>query len=144
MGNITTSFRNKCFMASRPFAGKYLLPFYTCDQRSSTKPSKTMPFKAYGQLFTQAAPTAAVGQVNPYQLADDLKEMQEHSLATIGRLKEEELQADLEPTGFPHPIAKNKLEALDWNIKHTLWHCGQLALIKRVIDKQYEFNLSAK
>lgn len=100
-----------------------------------------MPLKFYGHLFTQAAPAAAVGQVTPNELVEDLKEIQDHSLAIIGELKEEELQADLEPTGFPHPIAKDKLEALDWNIKHTLWHCGQLALLKRVIDKRYEFDL---
>lgn len=105
---------------------------------------QTMPLKFYGQLFTKAAPAAAVGQVNPYQLAEDLKKMQEHSLAVVESLNEEQLQADLEPTGFPHPIAKNKIEALDWNIKHTLWHCGQLALLKRVVDGRYEFDLKVK
>jgi len=105
---------------------------------------QTMPLKLYGQLFTHATPAASVGQVNLYQLAEDLKEMQGHSLAMVGKLKEDMLQADLEPTGFPHPVAKNKLEALDWNIKHTLWHCGQLALLKRVIDKRYDFDLEVK
>lgn len=105
---------------------------------------QTMPLRFYSQLFTKAVPVAAIGEVNPNQLAQDLKMMQEHSLAIIEKLMEEELQADLEPSGFPHPIAKNKLEALDWNIKHTLWHCGQIALLKRVVDSRYEFDLKVK
>ncbi|UEG51365.1 hypothetical protein LLH06_10310 [Mucilaginibacter daejeonensis] len=105
---------------------------------------QSIPLKLYGQLFTQDAPATAVGQVNPYQLAEDLKKMQEHSLTIIKTINEEELLTELEPTGFVHPVANNKLGALDWNIKHTLWHCGQLALIKRVIDARYQFDLQLK
>ncbi|WP_216824389.1 hypothetical protein [Emticicia sp. TH156] len=37
--------------------------------------------------------------------------------------------------------SKTKFEALDWNIKHTLWHCRQIGLLKRVVDKRYDFGL---
>jgi len=103
-----------------------------------------IPLKLYGQLFTQAAPAESVGKVNPHQLFSHLIVMQEHSISIIAKINEEDLEADLESTGYPHPVAKTKLEALDWNIKHTLWHCGQIGLIKRVVDKRYEFGLQAK
>ncbi len=60
--------------------------------------------------------------------------VQQLSLETIGELLENELEQSLEKLQPPHPIAKTKYEALDWNIKHTMWHCGQLAMINRIIS----------
>jgi hypothetical protein len=59
-------------------------------------------------------------------------------------LTESDLESELEKTDTPHPIAKNKYEALDWNIKHTMWHCGQLGILKRIIDKRFDFGLHMK
>ncbi len=105
---------------------------------------QSIPVKLYGQLFTQAAPAAVVGKIIPQQLFSDLEAIQEHSLNSIVKIDEEELEAALETTGYPHPVARTKFEALDWNIKHTLWHCGQIAIIKRVVDQRYEFDLKVK
>lgn len=105
---------------------------------------QTIPLRLYGQLFTQAAPVESINKVNPKQLFSDLTAMQEHSLNSIAKIAEEELEAALEPTGYPHPVAKTRFEALDWNINHTFWHCGQIGLIKRVVDQRYEFGLKAK
>jgi len=104
---------------------------------------QTMPLRLYSQLFTQGSPSQAIDKVDPHQLYADLKTVQEKSLDIISKLKEDELEKVLEPTGYPHPVAKIKFEALDWNIKHTLWHCGQLGLLKRVVDQRYDFNLQA-
>ena len=80
-----------------------------------------MPLRLYGQLFTQAIPAESAGKVDLHQLFSYLTAMQQHSLDNIAKVNEEELEKDLEPTGYPHPVAKTKFEALDWNIKHTLW-----------------------
>jgi hypothetical protein len=65
--------------------------------------------------------------------------MQGRSLEIIKELAPENLHAALEPTRIPHPIAKTKFESLDWNIKHTMYHCGQIGILKRVVDKRYDF-----
>lgn len=47
----------------------------------------------------------------------------------------------LEPGAPEHPVATNKQEAISWNIKHTMWHCGQMAILKRVINSRIGFGL---
>jgi len=47
-----------------------------------------------------------------------------------------------EPTKRKHPVAKTKFEAISWNIKHTMWHCGQIACIKRLIHGGFDFGLT--
>lgn len=105
---------------------------------------QSMPLKLYSQLFTQAAPALATGLVDPEQLYKHLKMMQKHSIETIELIKDSQLHEELLQIEIVHPVAKTKLEALDWNIKHTLWHCGQIALIKRVVDKRHEFHLNER
>jgi len=98
-----------------------------------------IPLKVYSQLFTNAAPVDAIGKTNPSPLQNHLFLMQQRSLEIIQSLSLADLEADLLPAPFPHPIAKNKYEALDWNIQHTMWHCGQIGLLKRVVDKRFIF-----
>ena len=101
-----------------------------------------MPLGLYSQLFTDAMPANVIGKLVASQLHTDMKLLQEKSLEVIAAVSDDELANDLEPCGFPHPIAKTKLDALDWNIKHTFWHCGQLGLLKRVVDQRYDFGLN--
>jgi hypothetical protein len=54
-------------------------------------------------------------------------------------LADEDSHDDLFPTQFPHPLAKSKGVAICWEIEHAMWHCGQIALIKRVVDKRFDF-----
>ncbi|WP_248480271.1 hypothetical protein [Spirosoma liriopis] len=67
--------------------------------------------------------------------------MQQKSLAILASLQDWELDQPLELTPTAHPIATTKREAIDWNIKHTMYHCGQLGLIKRVVDQRHDFGL---
>jgi len=41
----------------------------------------------------------------------------------------------------PHPFVTTKENAISWNVKHTMWHCGQIAMLKRVIDKALDFDM---
>jgi hypothetical protein len=75
------------------------------------------------------------------QLRHDLRYMQKQSLALITSLPEPDLWNPVLTTKVPHPVAKTKFEAIDWNIKHTMWHCGQMATIKRIVDQPYDFGL---
>jgi hypothetical protein len=63
------------------------------------------------------------------------------SIEVVDSLCLEDLQRPLHPTEIPHPIAKNKFDALDWNIKHTMWHCGQLGILVRIVDERFDFGL---
>ena len=100
-----------------------------------------IPLKEYGNLFTDGDPKSAIGRTDPIRLLSHLVLMEKKSLETIGALCESDLDTKLEPAQFPHPIAKNKFGALDWNIKHTMWHCGQIGMIRRTISERYDFGL---
>lgn len=100
-----------------------------------------IPLKQYDEVFTNGNPADVKGKIDPVILLDQLKLIQTRSLEIIRSLNSEILGSALEPTRIPHPIAKTKFESLDWNIKHTMYHCGQIGLIKRVIDERYDFGL---
>ena len=100
-----------------------------------------LPMREYGNLFTSGHPRNAVGKADAEQLRNHLTMMQKRSLEIIGALQEDDLASPLKAVEISHPIAKNKFEALDWNIKHTMWHCGQLGILKRVLGERYDFGL---
>lgn len=103
-----------------------------------------IPLKEYDTIFTDAAPKNAIDKAVPEQLHQQLHLVAQKSVAIIGSLLPADLESELVPSPIPHPIAKNKWEALDWNIKHTMWHCGQIGMLKRVIQKRYDFGLKKK
>jgi hypothetical protein len=84
------------------------------------------------------------GNWTPAALTSDLQRMQDKSLEVINSLSESDLWQPVEPTKVPHPVAKTKFEAIDWNIKHTMWHCGQMATIKRLVDAPYDYGLQRR
>ncbi len=102
-----------------------------------------MPFKKYSALFSFGDHIDLVreGAVSVPLLKDHLQLVQAKTIEIIAGLQPEDLMAGLEPTPIPHPIAKNKIEALSWNIKHTMWHCGQIGSLLRKTDKPYDFKL---
>lgn len=100
-----------------------------------------IPLKEYDEIFTSGGPNGVKGKVDPEVLLGQLRYVQFRSLEIINSMTPERLSAALEPTHIPHPIAKTKFESLDWNIKHTMYHCGQIGILKRVVDVRYDFGL---
>lgn len=100
-----------------------------------------IPMKEYSELFHHSSAGQCTGKANPEDLKKYLQLMEQISITIIRSLSVEELEKPLLPTPMPHPIAKTKFEALDWNIKHTFWHCGQIGMLKRVVDERYDFGL---
>ena len=100
-----------------------------------------IPMRQYDEIFTTGQPSAVKGRVDCVALLDQLKLTQNRSLEIIRSLAPEQLHNVLEPTRIPHPVAKTKFESLDWNIKHTMYHCGQIGMLKRVIDVRFDFGL---
>lgn len=100
-----------------------------------------IPLKEYNELYTLAPAANSAGKVNPNSLREHLNLVQQKSIEVIQSLKSEDLEQALIPTPITHPIAKTKFEALDWNIKHSMYHCGQLGILKRVLDQRFDFGL---
>jgi uncharacterized damage-inducible protein DinB len=100
-----------------------------------------IPMKEYDKLFTHAAPVAAISKTDPAVLHTQLTLLQHRSLDTIRALSSDDLEKKIEPTRIPHPVATSKFDAIDWNIKHTMWHCGQIGMLKRIIDQRFDFGL---
>jgi uncharacterized damage-inducible protein DinB len=105
---------------------------------------QNLPMKEYSELFTASAPQLAVGRATSETLLDGLKMMQQKSVDILRSVSRSELASPLEPTPTPHPIATTKFEAIDWNIKHTMYHCGQIGLLSRVVGKRYDFGLRVR
>lgn len=84
------------------------------------------------------------GTWTPAQLTSDLQTMQDTSLEVINSLSIPSLWQPIEPLKVPHPVAKTKFEAIDWNVKHTMWHCGQMATLKRLVDQPYDYGLQRR
>ncbi|NLR93801.1 DinB family protein [Flammeovirga agarivorans] len=100
-----------------------------------------LPIQEYFKLFVNTQPSECIGKTDAVALVEHLRLIQNRSIEIIANLSEDDLKAQLEPTKVPHPIAKNKFQALDWNVKHTMWHCGQLGLLKKVLGQRYDFGL---
>lgn len=102
---------------------------------------RLLPIKEYSELYTTGSPQLSTGKFRAEKLLSDLKIMQQKSLEILATVTEAELQNVLEPTPTPHPVATNKFEAIDWNAKHTMYHCGQIGLIRRVVSERFDFGL---
>ncbi len=100
-----------------------------------------IPLKKYDELLTNTLPKNSVDKTNPGGLLNQLTIVQRKSISIIKALTLADLENKLEPTPTPHPIAKTKFEAIDRNIKHTMYHCGQIGILKRIIDKRHDFGL---
>ena len=100
-----------------------------------------MPMRSYDNLFTNGSPKDAIRKAKPEELRNHLTIIQKRSMEVVDSLCLDDLQSPLHPTEIPHPIAKNKFEALDWNIKHTMWHCGQLGILLRIAGERFDFGL---
>lgn len=100
-----------------------------------------IPMKDYSQLFHNTSAQQCFGKTKPEDLKKHLKLMEQKSINIIQSMSLNELEKPLVPTPMPHPIARTRFEAIDWNIKHTMWHCGQLGILKRVVHERYDFGL---
>ena len=78
------------------------------------------------------------------ELTKDLNTINNKVIQIIEDLKEEEYKKELLTIGISHPIAKNKIEALSWNVQHNMWHSGQMATLIKLNGSPLDFNLREK
>lgn len=105
--------------------------------------SQKIDLKAHNQRYGyESIPSAQVGHNNPEELRKQLRFMQNKVIQNVSSLTLKDLESKVEqPIKQKHPIDTTKLEAVSWNIKHTMWHCGQIASIKRLIHGGFDFGL---
>lgn len=105
--------------------------------------TKKIDLKAHNQLYGyESVPEELIGKSDPEMLREQLQFMQNKVIQNVSALTLKDLESKVEqPIKQKHPVAKTKLEAVSWNIKHTMWHCGQVASIKRLIHGGFDFGL---
>jgi hypothetical protein len=103
---------------------------------------KQVPIKKYTELYTfNSLPKNSIEKLTTAELKNHLEIIEKKSVEIINSLTPEELKSELIPGKVEHPVARTRFEAIDWNIKHTMWHCGQLASLKRILGYPYKFEL---
>jgi hypothetical protein len=105
--------------------------------------SQKIDLKAHNQWYGYGSiPSEKAGQNKPEILKEQLLFMQHKVIQNISGLTLKDLESKVEqPIKQKHPVATTKLEAVSWNIKHTMWHCGQIASLKRILHGGFDFGL---
>lgn len=102
---------------------------------------ETIPMRKYDRLFTTSSPKKHWEKQSPEALRNNLTIMQKRSIEVFDSLRAENLDCALYSTDVQHSMAKTKFDALDWNIKHAMWHCGQLGILVRIAGERFNFGL---
>lgn len=90
--------------------------------------------KKYAQLFNMGThPADCIGKISPEQVLKDLQFMQSACIEMMETFTEEELSEPLKDRKVRHPFARTKYQSLSWNFKHIMYHCGQIAVIQRMM-----------
>jgi len=101
-----------------------------------------VPLKRYNQFFVFGDRIGEVdGTFSVAELKMNLRLVQQKAAAVLEALPDETLREPLFPRPVPHPVATNKVEALSWNIKHTMWHGGQIGILSRLLGHPFDFKL---
>ena len=105
--------------------------------------TQKIDLKVLNQRFGyESVPAELTGNSNPKLLQEQLLFMQNKVIQNISALSFVDLDNNVEqPIKQKHPVATTKLDAVSWNIKHTMWHCGQIASIIRLIQGGFDFEL---
>ncbi len=101
-----------------------------------------VPVKVYSEYFVFGD---RIGEVDAQFTAEGLRThlriVQEKGLWAISQLAADDLTGPLFPRPVPHPVATTKAEALSWNVKHNMWHCGQMGMLARAVGHPFDFKL---
>ena len=95
--------------------------------------------KEYNEYYNTAQPEKSIDVHSPKELLDAMDIIEAKSLSIVSGMTEEILAEELFDLGFPHPVASTKWEAIDWNIKHYMYHCGQIGMLRRALGIPFDF-----
>ena len=104
--------------------------------------AESINIKEYSGLFANGQNRKALAaEITVQELLDHWKHLQAITHEALTSLQDTDLSSNIFSMPKPHPFVKTKEDAISWNIKHTMWHCGQIAMWKRVIDKPFDFGM---
>jgi len=104
--------------------------------------AENISLKKYSGLFANGTRKNDIAaELSVDELKYNWKLMEEATVLVLDALNDPALIEGIIKMPKPHPFVKTKQDSVLWNIKHTMWHCGQIGTLKRVIDKPYEFGL---
>lgn len=98
--------------------------------------------KKYSALFaTGARKNEIAAEFSVEQLKQDRDLLLDKTMEVLHSINDMELGQAITRMPKEHPFVKTKQDSISWNIQHTMWHCGQIGMIKRVVDKAFDFGL---
>ncbi len=107
--------------------------------------SNEINVKKYSELYTNGTKLNEIkSEFTREIILNNWKILKEKAIEFISKLNDEDLESEIFKLPKEHPFAKTKEDALSWNIKHTMWHCGQIATLKRIVDKPFDLTIQKK
>ena len=104
--------------------------------------AQSINLKKYSDFFANGQRRKElVSEVTVQELIDNWKSIQTLTIETLTDLQDTDLGCEIFKMPKPHPFVKTRENSISWNIKHTMWHCGQIATLKRIIDKPMIFGI---
>ncbi|WP_282081241.1 DinB family protein [Aquimarina algiphila] len=106
-----------------------------CVDQPSRKFQNVLEISRFKKYFEKDSDPLAYKDERPTReiILDSLSICNKEVLRIVKNITEEEFQ---QQTLIPNPVAKTKYESLSFAIKHQMWHNGQIAMIKRIINKK--------
>lgn len=102
--------------------------------------AEKISIKKYAGLFANGIKKKElVANISVEELLINWKLMQDKTIEILSGFNDENLNKEIFKISKPHLFAKIQQDAISWNIKHAMWHCGQMAMLKRYIDKPFDF-----
>lgn len=100
---------------------------------------KEFPTKKYSRLFAKGENKHDLfTEVSIEELLRNLELVHEQSDQVIDGLNDEDLDRPVF-AHKPNPFVTTKQESISWNIKHTMMHCGQIAMLRRVLAEPFDY-----
>lgn len=107
--------------------------------------AQKISIKRYSGLFSNGIKKKELtSEVSVKELLINWKLIQDKTIEVLSDLNDDNLDREIYKLPKPHPFVKTQQDAISWNIKHTMWHCGQIAMLKRVIDKPFDFGMQKR
>lgn len=98
--------------------------------------------KKYRELFAKNNNRDDLNSIVTVQeIQDNWKLLIQKTNETIETLMDRNLAEPIFAMHKPHPFVKTIEDSLSWNIKHTMWHCGQIATHSRIIGSPFDLGM---
>lgn len=105
-----------------------------CVHENAPKLFELLPDYRYGKFYGMKSDADARWDERPDQKAmmRDFKTVTEQANTILDQFSDQLLD---EAVLLDNPVAATRFDALLWTSKHQMWHNGQLALLKRVLNQ---------